>query len=229
MVIAIQQPEHVPWLGFFDKMASVDEYVYLDNVQFKKRYFENRNKIRTADKWGWLTVPVITKGLYRQKINEVEIDNSRDWRKKYLNSIRASYGRSDFFKDVFYGLEDLINKEYKRLLDLNLSLIQFVRAYTGINTPVSKSSDISEGKGSDLILDICLKRKAHVYISGPDGRDYLKLEDFKKNNIEVRYHDYMHPEYKQLNQPFISHMSVIDLLFNCGKEALGIIKMKGNA
>lgn len=228
MVIAIQQPEHIPWIGFFNKMVLVDEYIFLDNVQFKKRYFENRNKIRVADKWDWLTVPVITKGLYKQKINEVEIDDGQDWKRKYLNRIIASYARSAFFEEIFHGLSDLINKEHKKLLELNLALIQFVRNYAGIKTPVLTSSSIIEGKGTNLILDICFKRRANVYLSGPDGRNYLNSEEFQKNNIEIRYHDYVHPEYRQLCKPFISHMSVLDLLFNYGRDAIEIINMKGN-
>ncbi len=224
MVIAIQQPEHLPWIGFFNKMLHCDLYVCLDNVQFKKRYFENRNKIKTPKGWDWLTVPVITKGLYTQKINEVKIDDSQEWRRKYLNCLKTNYAKTDYFEEVFNGLTGVIGKNYDKLLELNLALIHLVRDYLGISTPLFCSSSICEGKGSELILDICLRKKANVYLSGPDGRNYLKLEDFKKNNIEFKYHDYVHPEYKQSNPPFVSHMSVIDLLFNYGRSALEIIK-----
>ena len=226
MIIAIQQPEHIPWIGFFNKMVSVDEFIYLDNVQFKKRYFENRNKIRTPDGWGWLTVPVMTKGLYKQKINDVEIDNSRAWIKKYLNGIKSNYGKAAFFEEVFNDLADIMNKEHKKLVTLNLALIDFVRTYLGISTPVLCSSSICEGIGSGLILDICARRNASIYLSGPDGRSYLRAEEFNENNIEVNYHDYVHPEYKQLKGSFISHMSIIDLLFNYGKKSLEVIKGK---
>lgn len=226
MVIAIQQPEHIPWIGFFNKMVSVDEFIYLDNVQFKKRYFENRNKIRTSDSWDWLNVPVITKGLYTQKINEVELDNSQDWQRKYLNKIKSNYGKAIFFTEVFKDFTETLGKEYKKLVELNVSLIEFVRRYLGISTPVIRASSVTEGKGSDLILELCIKRNAKRYLSGPDGRNYLKLDEFQKNNIEVQYHDYVHPQYRQLREPFISHMSIIDALFNYGKSAVEIIKGK---
>lgn len=224
MIIAIQQPEHIPWVGFFNKMVSVDEFIYLDNVQFKKRYYENRNKIRTQRAWAWLTVPVVTKGLQAQKICEVEIDNTQDWRRKYLNRLKANYGRTIFFTEIFNELSGLVSKDYGMLVDLNLALIDFVRNYVGISTRVLCSSDIANGAGSGLIFDICRKRNANIYLSGPDGRNYLKAEEFKSRDIEIRYHDYTHPEYKQLQSSFISHMSVIDLLFNCGRRSIEIIK-----
>ena len=226
MIIAIQQSEHLPWVGFFNKMMRIDEFIYLDNVQYKKRYFENRNKIRinNALGWDWITVPTVTKGRYTQKINEVEIDDTQGWRRKYLRKLECAYSKANFFNEIFTLIEEVINKEFIKLLDLNLALINFVRIYLGITKSTILASEICEGKGSDLILDLCIKRKADTYLSGPDGRDYLKLEEFKKNNIQVEYHDYNHCVYGQLYEPFISHMSVIDLLFNYGKDSLRIIE-----
>lgn len=231
MRIAIQQPEHLPWLGFFNKMISVDEFIYLDSVQFKKRYFENRNKIRIAkDKgWNWITVPVLTKGLYNQKISDVEIDYTGAWENKYLKKIWHSYRRSDFFDEIFQKIEHIVNKRVKRLLQLNIELIDLVRNYLGITTPVMFASDICEGKGSELILKLCVRRNASTYLSGPDGRNYLDLDAFSRRNIEVRYHDYNHVVYGQLHEPFISHMSIIDLLFNYGKNSIEMIKKTNQA
>ncbi len=226
MVIAIQQPEHLPWLGFFNKMAIVDEFIYLDNVQFKKRYFENRNKIKAANKngWEWLTVPVVTKDRYTQDINEVEIDYTQDWQRKYINKIRQNYGESRFFPEIFAEIEIIINKRFNRLFELNLALINFFKSYLGILTPAILASSFSNGKGSDLILDLCLKRKADTYLSGPDGRNYLLLEAFQRNKIRVEYHDYVHPVYTQKYGPFISHMSIVDLIFNYGSDSKKIIR-----
>lgn len=226
MIVAIQQPEHLPWLGFFHKMLSVDEFIYLDNVQFKKRYFENRNKIRTNNKPGfeWITVPVKSKGRFIQKINEVEIDYAMDWQRKYLNKLKQNYNKAEYFERVFPEIEHIIKNSYKKLVELNISLINCVRNYLDIKTPVIFASDICNGKGSELILELCVRKKANTYLSGPDGRNYLKLEDFFRNNIEIKYHDYQHPVYKQLQGSFISHSSIIDLLFNYGKGSVKIIK-----
>ncbi len=219
--IAIQQPEHLPWLGFFDKMQKCDQYVYLDNVQFKKRYFENRNRIRTEQGSRWITVPVLTKGRYHQKINEVVIDNEEDWRRKYFGIIRHTYAKAGYFKEYYCELERIVQQRFEKLVDLNVTLIDWVREELKISTPTIRASQIREykEKGSDLILAICKDLGAKAYISGPDGRNYLKLHTFEQEKIELIYHDYEHAEYTQMYSPFISHMSVLDFLFNEGGEA----------
>ncbi|MFA6129444.1 MAG: WbqC family protein [Candidatus Omnitrophota bacterium] len=224
MIIAIQQPEHLPWVGFFNKMTLVDEFIYLDNVQFKKRYFENRNKIRTAKGWEWCCVPVMTKGSFSQEIKDVQIDYIQNWQRKYLNKLKSHYGKTKYFAEVFAGIEGEINKNHPALLGLNIGLITWVRNYLGITTKTALASQICSGKGSDLILGICLKRKADTYFSGPDGRNYLKSGEFDKAKIALRYHDFTHPVYKQKYESFISHMSIVDLLFNYGKDACGIVR-----
>ncbi len=219
MIVAIQQPEHLPWLGFFDKMRSCDGFIFLDNVQFKKRYFENRNKICTEEGWQWITVPVVSKGKYKQKINEVEVDNSVNWQRKYLGSLDQSYGKSKYFDDFYPGIRSIISKSHTFLVDLNIDLINFLKECFKINTQCFLASDLvsSELTGSDIILQLCLKVGAKVYLSGPDGRTYLNLEDFESKGIKVIYHDYKHPEYTQLNSTeFIPYMSSVDYLFNYG-------------
>jgi len=224
--IAIQQPEHLPWLGFFNKMLLCDEYVFLDNVQFKKRYFENRNKIRTHQGEHWVTVPVKTKGKYEQNINEVEIMNESEWQSKYLGAIETNYKKSPYFNQYFEQLKTIVEQNFESLVDLNLALVEMTRQVLGITTPVIRASEIREytEKGSDIILAICRDRQADVYISGPDGRNYLNLDEFAKHKIKVGYHDYQHPEYQQCHGDFVSHMSVIDLLFNCGEGSIQIVK-----
>jgi len=230
--IAIQQPEHLPWLGFFNKMLRVDEYIFLDNVQFKKRYFENRNKIISTDNsagWDWITAPVVTKDRFTQNINEVEIDYTQNWQAKYLNKIKWHYRKYEYFAEVFVEIEKIINRNFIKLLELNIALIQFVREYLNINTPTVLASEICHGRGSDLILKLCKLRRADVYLSGPDGRNYLNLPEFQNLNIQVEYHDYAHPQYEQQYDKttgnFISHLSVLDLLFNCGRNSIEILKI----
>ncbi|MBU1077562.1 MAG: WbqC family protein [Spirochaetes bacterium] len=222
-IIAIQQPEHLPWLGFFDKMKKCDQYIYLDSVQFKKRYFENRNKIRFDSESKWLTVPIMTKSKYHQNINEVLIDNEQKWQRKYIDTIRHAYAKSNFLDAFYPDLTKIIETKYERLVDLNVAIIDWARKLLEISTPVMMSSELKEckdKKGSDLILEICIQLNADVYISGPFGRDYLEHEKFKKADIEIEYHDYTHPVYKQLHEPFISHLSFIDCLFCEGAEGV---------
>lgn len=219
MIVAIQQPEHLPWLGFFDKMQKCDAYVFLDNVQFKKRYFENRNKIRVENGWQWVTVPVISKGRYKQKISDVEIDYSTNWQKKYLGRIKRSYSKTCHYNSFYPYIGKIINNGYFRLVDLNIALINFCSEYLDIHTPCYLASEIDseEASGSDLILNLCRSFEATIYISGPDGQRYLKTEKFRSAGIDIVCHDYSHPVYKQNKyNEFVSHMSVCDYIFNHG-------------
>lgn len=226
MVIAIQQPEHLPWVGFFNKMAQCDFFVYLDNVQFKKRYFENRNKIKTKNEVKWLTVPVHTKGKFTQNINQVIIDNESQWTKKYIGMLEHSYKKFPYWNEVEKIVIPCIEENREKLIDVNLALIEGFRTYLRIETPTTLASSIGldQVSGGDLILEICHKTKAKVYVSGPDGRNYLNLKDFNSNSISVIYHDFVHPVYPQLYGEFMSHMSVIDLVANCGPESEKIVK-----
>lgn len=225
VIIAIQQPEHLPWLGFFDKMSKCDTYILLDNVQFKKRYFENRNKVRTKDGWHWIIVPVMLRGSL-QIIKDVEINNSVDWKRKYLGTIRVNYSGTESYREYAPKLTEIIEKDWNMLVDLNIELINWTIGILDIKTRLIRASElgITDSRGSDLILEICKKVGAETYISGPDGRNYLKLQDFDREAIEVVYHDFVHPTYKQRYSPFISHMSIIDLIMNCNAESGYIVK-----
>jgi len=224
-MVSIQQPEHLPWLGFFDKVRQVDFVVLLDNVQFKKRYFENRNKIRTKEGWHWLTVPVITKGKYTQLINQVETDNTTHWRKKCWLAIHTHYGKAPFFPKYSSFLEQIYNKQWTYLVDLNEEIIRRIIQELGIQVKIQRASTLGiTGKGTDLLLEICQKLNADTYLSGISGKDYLDESKFTELGIKVVYQEFYHPIYTQVYEPFIPCMSIIDLLFNHGDKSLDIIK-----
>ncbi len=226
MIITIQQPEHLPWVGFFNKMAQCDLHVYLDNVQFKKRYFENRNRIKTKNGIQWFTVPVSSKGRYTQKINQVVIDNQSHWTKKYMGLLTHTYKKSPFWEDAKNIVFPCIEESENKLLDLNLALIEQCRNYLQIKTPtvLASSLNVDQFRGCNLILQLCLKTKTDTYISGPDGRNYLILNKFRSKEIKIAYHDFKHPVYPQLFGDFVSHMSIIDLIANCGPKSSKIVK-----
>ena len=227
MKTAIQQPEHIPWIGFFNKMSQCDLFVYLDNVQFKKRYFENRNKVLRNREVLWLTVPVITKGLQTQNICDVQIDYDQAWQKKYKGRLEHAYGKLSTWKDIKEITFPPLEKSFEKLIDLNLALINNIRDYLGINTPTERASKMpcSNSKGSDLILEICSQCNTRTYISGPDGKNYLESEKFIKKEIEIVYHKFQHPKYPQMVDGFISHMSVLDLIANHGGKSLDAINV----
>ncbi len=224
MIISVHQPQYIPWLGYFDKIAQSDTFVFLDNVQYKEREFQNRNKIRTPGGWIWLTVPVISKGKGRQKISEVKIDNEIAWQRKHLGSLKTSYSSAAHFKEYYPFLEELLSQNWVYLKDLNIEIIRFSLKELSISTPISFESDLGiTSKHTERIIDICMKLKADTYLSGSGGKDYLNEALFAQNNIKLVYQDFKHPQYKQCYEPFEPCMSVIDLLFNYGKGSKAIL------
>ena len=213
MKITIHQPEHMPWLGFFHKINMADTYVILDSVQFSKNYFQNRNKIRTANGWCWLTVPVKNKS--GQRINEVRIDNSnKRWKKKYWDSIFYSYKKARFFNEYSKDIKTILERDYSYISELNIELIKKILEFLNININVIKSSDLKvKGKSTELLLKICQGLGADTYVSGISGKEYLNTDSFKNNGINVVFQEFHHPIYKQLHEPFMTDMSIIDALF----------------
>ena len=214
MKVAIHQPEFMPWLGYFHKMREADIYVILDNVQFKKRYFENRNYIRNNNTKEWITIPVITKGKYNQNISNVEISYNENWCKKISTTFINRYGVNevtDSFNDLLFNYTALQNTS---LLNLNLSIIDWFRDNFNITTPIIYQSDFNiNSNGSDLILDICKNVKATTYICGPSGKDYLNIDNFKAEDITIEWQEFNEPDYNNLG---LSHLSSYDFVQHFG-------------
>ncbi len=230
MIVTIHQPEHLPWLGYFNKMAKAEKYVILDSVQFEKNYFQNRNKIMGSNGVQWLAIPVQMKGHMSNTIATTQIAGDERWKKKYLNTIQMSYSRYPFFKEVFSVVEDAISIDTNYIADINISLFKAFAEKLDMHPEFVRSSELNiEGLKSDLILDICRATNADVYIAGPSGRDYLDMESFRKAGIEVKFNDYTHPTYSQKKtEEFIPYLSSLDLFMNCGFEEGKKIIMEGN-
>ena len=225
--IAILQPSYLPWLGFFDQMAHADTFVFLDDIQYTRRDWRNRNRIRTKDNWAWLTVPVIQKDKFHQPLLETRIDNSVNWRHKHLQSIHHNYSRSPYFNLYFPYFESLYNKQWTYLVDLCYETIYYLCEKLNIHTPTLKSSELNAGGLKDeKILAICRKLNASHYLTGDKAKDYLSAEVFLEQNIVLEYHEYMHPEYSQQFPCFVPYLSVIDVLFNLGEKSGEILIQK---
>lgn len=222
MKVAIHQPEFMPWLGYFHKMREADTYIILDNVQFKKRYFENRNYIKNPinNTKEWVTVPVITKGRYNQHISDVEILYEEDWGKKITHTLTYKYGSNEVtnsFNEMLYSFSSSGNKS---LLELNLRIIFWFRKQFNINTPLIYQSDLGiNSKGSNLVLDICKSVKATSYICGTSGNEYLDFGKFKDANISIKPQNYNEPQY---NNSGLTQLSSYDFVqefgLNCFNE-----------
>ena len=222
--VVVLQPSYLPWIGYFEQMALADQFVFLDDVQFTRRDWRNRNKIRTRDGWAWLTVPVKQKNSYTQLLKETRIDNSTNWKKKHCEAIRCNYSRSIFFATYYPYFESIYQKRWEFLLDLCYETTTYLKEVLDITTPTSKSSDLSvEGAKADLILNICQEMGATHYLTGSLARGYLSEKDFSQKGIGLEYQEYDHPNYSQRYPGFMPSLSIIDLLFNVGDKSRDVI------
>lgn len=230
MIVSVHQPQYIPWLGYFDKIAKSDSFVFLDNVQYKHREFQNRNKIRTKEGELWLSVPVVTKGKGRQKINEVTIDSELPWGHQHLKSLKTWYGKASFFNAYIGFFEATYSAKWEKLEDLNVQIVKYLFAQLSITKKIYFESalDIKTTK-TDRIIEICQKLEADTYISGAGGKEYLEEEKFPAAGIRLVYQDFKHPQYHQQfmkdSDDFLPYMSIVDLLFNEGPRSLEILKL----
>lgn len=217
---AIIQSSYLPWKGFFDIINAVDVFVFLEDVQFTKRDWRSRNKIKMKDgTTRWLTVPV--KGGRDQLICDVEISHDKDWRRQHLESCRHSYGKAPHFARYFDLLGEVFDRKPSLLSELNIALTKALCADLGIETEFVNSADLGIGGAKDdKLVGIVKVVGGDLYLSGPSARGYIRPEIFRDSGIELAYATYAdYPEYEQISEPFEHFVSVIDLLFMKGQEA----------
>ena len=224
MILTAHQPVYLPWLGLFHKISLAETFVYFDQVQYLPKDWMNRNKIRTKNGSILLTVPVLRKGYRDLKTSEIEINNSTNWQKKHLRSISLNYKKSPYFENYIPFFEDVYSRKWEFLGDLNEYMLKWFLDELGIKVNFLNAKNFKfEGEKSSLILNMCKKLDASTYIFGTLGKDYANVHEFEKNNVKLIFQDYNHPKYSQLYSEFVSHLSVIDLLFNHGPKSLEII------
>ncbi len=228
MIVGGHQPNYLPYCGFFHKIAYCDVFVIIDNVQFVKGGlfgWQHRNRIRTKDGWMWLTVPILTKGRYLQKINEAEINNTKSWRRKHWLSIYLNYKNKPYFGKYSDFFEDLYKRDWNKLIDLNMEVISYLLKVLKIDKKIVKCSELGiEGHKSQLLVDMCNKFGTKTYLSGIHGRDYIDFDLIRKNGLKMLFQNFNHPIYEQgYYKDFVSNLSVIDLLFNKGDESIDLI------
>lgn len=225
MMISINQPAYLPWLGYFHRIALSDAHVVLDTVQFEKNSFTNRNKARKAQGWAWLTVPVKTADRFGSlAIVNVEIANDRPWADKHWATLRLNYAKAPFFRDHASFFEDVYHRAWFKLQDLAWTITEYLLHAFEIRTPIHFSSQMNAiGKKDELLLNLCREMNASAYLSGSLGRNYLREDLFTDEAISVQYHDYEHPTYKQTYPGFEPYMSALDLLFNLGPGSRDVL------
>lgn len=222
-VVAIHQPNYLPWLGFFHKMANADLFVLLDHVQFARGM--NRNRIKTPDGELFLTVPV--NGSDRMKpICDVRVANERNWANEHLLALKRNYTRAPFFGQYVAALEEIYREPWSGLADLTKRLIGQVREWLGMTTPMLCSSELDGigGQKNELNLSICRRLGATTYLSGRGAAAYNDPARYDEYGIRLVYQEFNHPTYPQLWGEFRPNMCALDCLFNCGDDAARLLR-----
>ncbi len=223
MIYSIHQPNYMPWLGLFHKIYYSDIFVVIDNAQVDRKTL-NKNKIRTPNGWCWISVPLIKRGRLYQKIFEVKPNNELPWKEKTKKTIFHNYKRADYFDDHWPFFEDLFSKEWDVIKELNMHIIEHFLDVLDIKREIVYGTDLKvEGNKNELLINICKKIGASVYLSGTGAVDYNDPKILKDNGIELIYQDFIHPVYKQNFPGFEANMSIIDLVFNHGPRSKEIL------
>jgi hypothetical protein len=225
--VAIMQPTYLPWIGYFAMIDRVDQFIYLDSVQFARRSWQQRNRIKSANGELMLTVPVSSKGRRDQLISETSILWASGFAPKHVRAIESAYRQAPFFEAYFGDLKAALLKEQPSLADYTIALIEFLCGAFNIVTLRRRSSDLAaEGHKASLLAALCKKVGATSYLSAPGSQEYIEESDaFERAGISVRYHRYDHPVYPQGKGGFVSYMAAIDLLFHCGgDEGLRVLR-----
>lgn len=225
MLVSINQPAYLPWLGYFHRIAISDQHIVLDHVQFEKNSFTNRNKVRTKEGWTWLTVPVNTKGKFGDlSIRQIETAQNQRWQEKHWATIRHNYAKTPYFATHALFFEHIYQQTWDTLFALSWEITRYLLQEFNITTPLLFSSKMDVvGQKDELVLNLCRTVGATSYLSGPLGKNYLHEPMFAKAGIQVLYHNYHHPTYPQLYAGFEAYMAALDLLFNCGPESCEVL------
>lgn len=217
--VAILQSNYLPWKGVFDIMHQVDVFVFLEDVQYTARDWRNRNKVLTDKGSLWISVPI--KRNRKQFICEAKIDNSYDWQEKHFRTFDIYYSKALYYKEYKWIMNKIFKEnKWGKLSHLNIRANKLIAQVLGIQVEFINSCDLGvKGKKDDKLIEICQNLEATHYLSGPAAKDYIIPEKFEKVGIELEYIKYEYPRYKQLHEPFNHHVTILDLLFNCGPDA----------
>ncbi len=228
-IMSMHQPNYIPWLGYFYKIAKCDVFVFLDSVQYPRgKSYSARNSIKTPNGSTLLSIPVSIPKGYEGKVKYTDIAFfDEQWKDKHKKSLQLNYKRAPYFEEIYTLFSKSVNRS-ATLLDLNVNIIESILDYLNIKSKRLFLSDILEdfGQKTDLIINICKKLNANYYLSGTGGgAEYNDEELLKINNISLLYSDFVHPKYNQLWKGFVPNLSILDLLFNYGKESCRILNI----
>lgn len=240
MIVSAHQPAYLPWLGYFHKIMLADIFVIMDDVQFEKNSFTNRNKILSGGQEIMLTIPVRQKGHIDKTISQIETSDQH-WRKKHIKSIAQAYRKAPYFDTAFGLIASILESEYPLLVDYTNRMTGLFLEYMEIDTKIVFASDLKiKSRKLDYVIELTNKataisevendgpKAAYIFLFGALGKDYADEKKLKEANIKPCFQDYQHPQYNQMTKNFIPYISILDLLFNEPKENLRKIISSGN-
>ena len=229
MKVSILQPHYFPYLGYFNLIKKSEIFIFLDDVDYIKREWKNRNKIRLNNigiETSWISIPIAKKYHKNCKINNVKLDKDDliNFEKQHMNKLKNSYLKSQNFELMSQIFKSVMSMENKNLSDLNINSIQSLFKLLKINTKIYKSSDLNvEGSKTEKLLNICKKLKASVYIANNKSKNYLDEKRFLEQKIDLQYQNYDHPTYEQFYDgkklDFVPFLSILDLISNQGEDS----------
>ena len=229
-VISIMQPNYLPWLGYFEIIDRSEIFVFFDDVQFIKKDWDHRNRIKTNESAFWLTVPVLSKGKRFQKINEVKINNQINWKHKHLKNIESFYSKSKYYQQYISFFRKIYEKNWSALNYLNIETTIDIMKILNIesNCYLSSEMELISTENNDRIIEICKKLNCTELYNSQGAKKIINSEKINNAGINIIFQDYKHPLYNQLHGTFTSHLSIVDLLFNEGPKSLDIIRSGTN-
>lgn len=227
--IAISQSNYIPWKGYFDLIDRVDEFVFLEDVDFTRRDWRTRNIIKTEVGLKMLSIPV-KKRPRGTKIYEIETASTNRWREEHNSAIEDAYKKAKYFDSYCHLLIDIYQSAPANLLsEFNIFVIKEICKIIGIKCKFVNSKDLGiVGQKDDKLIGICKELSASNYLSGPAAKDYINPDKFNEAGVTLEYIDYSYSQYDQLHGEFDHNVSVLDLIFNCGPEALDLIRGNGD-
>lgn len=230
MIVGIHQPHYLPWLRYLEKIARSDVFIVLDDVQYEKNGFQNRNKIKTAQGWTYLTVPV--QRPTQRPIAEIEIDNRTDWREKHRRAIEQSYRKAPFFAEYWPDLAAVYDREWTHLAALNRAMLELYLRQLGITSRIAYSSELTvAGESSERIANLCRAVEGDTYLSGEHAvHAYLDASVLEQAGVGLAFQRWEAPTYRQLYPAagFIPDLAIVDLLFNMGPESQELLLAAGS-
>lgn len=222
--ICIHQPDFVPYLGFFQRLLMAQDFILLDDVQFIRRGWQHRDRIKGRTGSAWLTL-ALRKGEYHQLINEVELSDDPKWIGDNLNLLRECYGKAPYFAEVFPKVEGIYRAGHRRMIDFNCAFLNLALEYFDITTPISRASEYKiKATSSSRLLALVQAKQGDTYLTGTGSRDYLDEEMFRSAGVCVMWQDFRHPVYPQMYGDFEPMLSCLDVLFNCGRDAANVLR-----